>query len=156
MPLRSAGLLLYRYREAAIELLIAHPGGPYWRNKDEGAWSIPNGEYAGDEDPLAAAQREFAEELGPPAPPGPYVELDAVRQKSGKVVVAWAVEADLDVTTIASNTFEIEWPPRSGRTQEFPEVDRAEWCAPSLARHRLVSAHSEFVDRLLAAIEPHR
>ncbi|MEM8621436.1 MAG: NUDIX domain-containing protein [Actinomycetota bacterium] len=156
MPSRSAGLLLYRHRRAEIELLIVHPGGPYWRNKDEGAWSIPKGEYSDDEDSLDAARREFAEELGHPAPAGPYVALDVIRQKSGKMVTAWAVEADLDAATINSNTFEIEWPPRSGRTQAFPEVDRAEWCTPSLARLRLVSAQVQFVDRLLAAIDAHR
>ncbi len=156
MARRSAGLLLYRRHDAAVEVLIVHPGGPFWANKDAGAWSIPKGEYADTDDPLAAARREFAEELGQPAPDGAYVALGAVRQKGGKEVVAWAVEADVDVATVVSNTFEIEWPPRSGTRREFPEVDRAEWCSPDLARQRLIAAQVEFVDRLIEQIDAHR
>ncbi|MEM9514967.1 MAG: NUDIX domain-containing protein [Actinomycetota bacterium] len=156
MPRRSAGLLLYRWNDAALEVLIVHPGGPFWANKDAGAWSIPKGEYDDAEDALAAAQREFGEELGRPAPDGAYVALGTVRQKGGKEVVAWAIEAAVDVAALVSNTFEIEWPPRSGRRQEFPEVDRAEWCSLDVARRRLIAAQVEFVDRLLDHIGAHR
>ena len=125
-------------------------GGPFWAKKDAGAWSIPKGEYGPDEDPLAAARREFAEELGSPAPEGvPYLPLGEVRQKNGKVVTAWAVAGDLDVTTVVSNTFELEWPPRSGRIQEFPEVDRAAWFDLDTARTKLVAAQAGFLDRLI-------
>lgn len=123
---RSAGLLAYRLRDGMPELFLAHPGGPFWKNKDEGAWSIPKGEIDPDEDPLKAAQREFREETGQSVD-GVFLPLDPVKIASGKVIVAWAVEHDLDAAAIASNSFEIEWPPRSGRRQAFPEVDRAAW-----------------------------
>lgn len=146
----SAGLLLYRGSGTELEVLLAHMGGPFWARKDTGAWSIPKGEYGPDEDPLAAARREFAEELGSPAPEDvPYVPLGEVRQKNGKVVTAWAVAGDLDVTTVVSNTFELEWPPRSGRIQEFPEVDRAAWFDLVTARTKLVAAQAGFLDRLI-------
>ena len=120
----SAGLLLYRRRGEELEFLLVHPGGPFWKNKDAGAWSIPKGEIEEKEDPLTAAQREFEEELGLP-PKGSFTELRSVKQKSGKMVLAWASEGDFDADKIKSNTFSIEWPPRSGRMAEFPEVDRA-------------------------------
>lgn len=146
----SAGLLLYRGSGTELEVLLAHMGGPFWARKDTGAWSIPKGEYGPDEDPLAAARREFAEELGSPAPEDvPYVPLGEVRQKNGKVVTAWAVAGELDVTTVVSNTFELEWPPRSGRIQEFPEVDRAAWFDLVTARTKLVAAQAGFLDRLI-------
>jgi len=128
-----------------------HPGGPYWAKRDLGAWSIPKGEYDDDEDPLACARREFAEELGsePPAGTEP-VDLGEVRQKGGKVVMAWAIAGDLDAAAIRSNTFEMEWPPRSGRRQAFPEVDRAGWFEAAEAREKLVPAQAAFVDRLFA------
>lgn len=144
----SAGLLPYRRRDGRLEVLIAHMGGPMWARRDEAAWTIVKGEHGEDEEALAAARREFAEETGAPAPRGPALELGEVRQSGGKRVTAWAVEADLDPSTLRSNTFELEWPPRSGRLQDFPEVDRFEWCEPELARRRLVRAQAELVDRL--------
>lgn len=153
MPTTSAGLLLFR-RRPHLEVLLVHPGGPYWERKDAGAWSIPKGEVDDGDDPHATAVREFAEELGsaPPVadPPHPDIDLGEVRQRGGKVVRAWAREGDLDVTEIRSNTFELEWPPRSGRRQVFPEVDRAAWSSPEDAAVRLISAQVELVDRLVA------
>jgi predicted NUDIX family NTP pyrophosphohydrolase len=149
MPVRSAGILLYRRCAGALELLLVHPGGPYWARKDAGAWSIPKGEHAEGEDALACARREFAEETGTVPPAGALVPLGEVRQRSGKRVSAWAAEGDLEPDTVRSNTFTVEWPPRSGRMQEFPEVDRAGWFAPEAARAALVPAQAAFVDRLL-------
>lgn len=148
-PKRSAGILLYRLTDRGPELLIAHMGGPFWRNRDERAWTIPKGEHGPDDDPLQTARREFAEELGGPAPGGDPIPLGEVRQSSGKVVTAWALEGDLDPTGIRSNTFTTEWPPGSGRTQEFPEIDRVAWVDPDTARRKLVAAQATFVDRLL-------
>lgn len=149
MAKTSAGILLYRVGEG-IEVLLVHPGGPYWANRTEGAWSIPKGEYDPDsEDGLAAAIREFAEELGSPPPVGEYIALGDVTQRAGKVVSAWAVEGDLDAASIVSNTFEIEWPPGSGRTEEFPEIDRAEWFDLDVARAAINPAQSTFLDRLV-------
>jgi len=147
---RSAGILLYRLAGPEPEVLLVHPGGPFWARKDEGVWSIPKGEYGEDEDPRAAAVREFGEELGsaPPADDA-MLELGQITQRSGKVVTAFAVEGDLDPAAITSNSFAMEWPPRSGQTQEFPEVDRAGWFAPAEARQKLVPAQTELVDRLL-------
>jgi predicted NUDIX family NTP pyrophosphohydrolase len=145
---RSAGLLLHRAGAEGVEVLLAHMGGPFWARKDDGAWSIPKGEYADDEDPLHAARREFAEELGAPAPDGRALELGEVRQSGGKRVVAWAVEGDLDVSAIVSNTFELEWPPRSGRLQSFPEVDRAAWFDLATARRKLVQGQVALLDAL--------
>src|SRR6201990_1422862 len=127
MPKLSAGLLLYRITEAYVEVLIGHPGGPFWARKDDGAWSIPKGEYADGDDPWAAAQREFEEEGGLPPPDGPRLDLTPVRQSGGKVVTAFAVRADLDLVGTHSNTFELEWPRGSGTMKTFPEVDRVEW-----------------------------
>jgi predicted NUDIX family NTP pyrophosphohydrolase len=149
---RSAGILLYRRRGDGPEVLLVHPGGPFWARKDAGAWSIPKGEVAEGEDPRAAAAREFAEELGTPLPAGKPLDLGSVRQKGGKEVVAWAVEGDLDPGAIRSNTFTMVWPPRSGVEREFPEVDRAEWFAPDVAREKLLAAQAELVDRLLDAL----
>jgi predicted NUDIX family NTP pyrophosphohydrolase len=151
MARRSAGILLYRLAGQEPEVLLVHPGGPFWARKEEGAWSIPKGEYGSDEDPRAAARREFEEELGtaPPDDADALLDLGEVRQRSGKVVTAYALEGDLDAAAITSNTFAMEWPPRSGKTQEFPEVDRAGWFAPAEARARLVPAQAELVDRLL-------
>jgi predicted NUDIX family NTP pyrophosphohydrolase len=148
----SAGLLPYRRRDGRLEVLIAHMGGPMWARRDEAAWTIVKGEHDADEEALAAARREFEEETGVPAPGGPVLELGEVRQSGGKRVTAWAVEADLDAGSLHSNTFELEWPPRSGRIGEFPEVDRFEWCAPGVARRRLVRAQAELVDRLEALL----
>ncbi len=148
----SAGLVLHRTGAAGIEVLLVHPGGPFWANKDEGAWSIPKGEHDEHDDPHACALREFEEELGSVPPPAdePDRDLGEVRLKSGKRVRAFARAGTLDVDEIASNTFEIEWPPRSGRMQTFPEVDRAGWFSPDAARQKLNPAQVELVNRLLA------
>jgi predicted NUDIX family NTP pyrophosphohydrolase len=149
MASRSAGILLHRAGEGGLQVLLVHPGGPYWAKRDLGAWSIPKGEYEDGEDPRACALREFAEELGTPAPDGAeLVDLGEVRQKNGKVVTAWAVEGDVDTTAIRSNTFSIEWPPRSGQTREFPEVDRAEWFGLGEAREKILPAQAPLLDRL--------
>jgi predicted NUDIX family NTP pyrophosphohydrolase len=148
MSARSAGLLPYRLLDGRLQVLIAHMGGPLWARREEAAWTIVKGEHDGGEQPLAAARREFEEETGAPAPAGPALELGEVRQSGGKRVSAWAVEADLDPAALHSNTFELEWPPRSGRVQEFPEVDRFEWCELPLARTRLVKAQTGLLDRL--------
>jgi predicted NUDIX family NTP pyrophosphohydrolase len=150
--MRSAGILLYRVAGEVPEILLVHPGGPYWTKKDAGAWSIPKGEYEEDEEPHACALRELGEELGDAAPlleSDALVDLGSVRQKGGKEVQAWAAEADFDPAQLHSNSFSMEWPPRSGKEQEFPEVDRAEWFDPDEARRRLNPAQVEFVDRLL-------
>ena len=149
MPKTSAGLLLYRRVDGAIEVLLVHPGGPYWARKDEGAWSIPKGEYEPGEDPLEVARREFEEELGVAPPEGTTAALGEIRQSGGKIVSAWTQEGDLDVTDVRSNTFEMEWPPRSGRTQEFPEVDRAEWFSIDDAARKLNRGQLPFLDRLI-------
>jgi predicted NUDIX family NTP pyrophosphohydrolase len=147
MPKRSAGVLLFRRVGGRIEVLLAHPGGPFWKNKDDGAWSIPKGEYADDEDPLAAAKREFAEETGL-TPSGDFVPLGEVRQPGGKVVSAWAVEGDFDTKLLRSNTFSMPWPPGSGKLQEFPEIDRAGWFALEIARRKILKGQAEVLDRL--------
>ena len=145
---QSAGLILYRYREGRLEVLLVHPGGPFWQKRDDGAWSIPKGEIAENEVGIDVARREFQEELGVAAPDGEPKSLGAVRQSGGKVVHAWALAGDLDVTKTTSNTFEIEWPPRSGKMQAFPEVDRAEWFDIDTARRKLLPAQGAFIDRL--------
>jgi predicted NUDIX family NTP pyrophosphohydrolase len=152
MPLSSAGILLYRRRQGALELLLVHPGGPFWAKKDEGAWSIPKGEYAPGENPLAAARREFEEETGSPAE-GEAVALGAFRQPSGKIVDAWAIEGDFDPVTLKSNTFTIEWPSRSGKTREFPEVDRAAWFTPEEAARKLLKGQRPILEALLGTIQ---
>jgi predicted NUDIX family NTP pyrophosphohydrolase len=151
MPLRSAGLLPYRIRHGVIEVLIGHPGGPFWAKKDAGAWSILKGEYTDGEDPWQAAQREFTEETGLMPPAGPRIDFDPVRQPSGKVLTAFAVRGDLDITDAQSNTFEIEWPKGSGRLREFPEVDRVQWFSVAQARVKLLKGHRVILDRLMAA-----
>jgi predicted NUDIX family NTP pyrophosphohydrolase len=145
----SAGLLLYRIRAGRLEVMIAHMGGPFWAARDDGAWSIVKGEYDAHEDAYAAARREFAEETGSPAPRGAALELGEVRQRGGKRIVAWAVEGDLDCSAIRSNTFTLEWPPRSGRMQEFPEIDRAAWVPVERARELVVKGQVPLLDRLL-------
>jgi predicted NUDIX family NTP pyrophosphohydrolase len=145
----SAGIVLYRLPPGGgLEVLLVHPGGPFWARRDLGAWSIPKGEHGPDEAPLAAARREFAEELGVAAPEGPTEDLGEVRQKSGKWVRAWALAGDVDVSRVRSNTFTQEWPPRSGVTQEFPEVDRAEWFELTVAREKIIPAQVPLLDRL--------
>jgi predicted NUDIX family NTP pyrophosphohydrolase len=150
MPKFSAGVLLYRVTDGVVEVLIGHPGGPFWARKDDGAWSIPKGEYDSDEDPWAAAQREFGEELGCEVPEGPRIAFDAVKQPSGKVLTVFAVGADLAVTDAHSNTFTLEWPKGSGRLQEFPELDRVGWFPVATARRKLLKGHVVFLDLLMA------
>ncbi|HEY3727317.1 MAG TPA: NUDIX domain-containing protein [Solirubrobacteraceae bacterium] len=145
---RSAGILLHRYVPGGLQVLLVHPGGPIWARRDLGAWSIPKGEYEIEEDPRVAARREFEEELGSPLPEGETVDLGEIRQKSGKVVKAWAVAGDLDVDRVTSNEFELEWPPKSGRRQRFPEVDRAQWFGLEEAREKINPAQAALLDRL--------
>jgi predicted NUDIX family NTP pyrophosphohydrolase len=145
----SAGIVLHRSGAAGVEVLLVHPGGPFWAKKDAGAWSIPKGEYEDGEDPLACALREFEEETGTRLASDDVVELGSVRQKGGKQVTAWALAGDLDPSTVRSNTFTMEWPPRSGRQAEFPEIDRAQWFGVEAAREKLVPAQVELLDRLL-------
>ncbi len=152
MAAASAGILLYRVRDGALEVLLVHPGGPLWARKDTGAWSIPKGEYAAGEEALSAARREFEEELGTPPPAGDPLDLGEIRQRAGKRVHAWALPGDLDVSSVTSNSFELEWPPRSGRMSEFPEVDRAQWFPLAEARERINPAQAELLDRLEAAV----
>jgi predicted NUDIX family NTP pyrophosphohydrolase len=152
MPKRSAGIVMYREVGSTRELLLVHPGGPFWAKKDEGAWSIPKGEYEPDEDPLAAAKREFAEELGSAPPEGGYLDLGEVVQPSRKRLVVFAIEGDFDPATLTSNLFEIEWPPKSSQMQSFPEVDRAAWFAPDEARKKILPGQVPFIDRLLARL----
>lgn len=153
MPVLSAGILLYRRASGGIEVLLGHPGGPFWARKDDGAWSIPKGEYGPDEEPRTAAAREFTEELGSPVPPGPQIELGTVRLPSGKRLTAYAVEGDLDPAKVVSNTFDMQWPPRSGRMQSFPEIDRVEWFEPEIARVKLNKGQIELLERLLSALQ---
>ena len=138
MARTSASILLHRERDGAREVLLVHPGGPFWARKDAGAWSIPKGEYADGEVPFDVARREFEEELGSPVPATEFVEVGQVKQSGGKVLTVWAAEGDLDAATSVSNTFELEWPPRSGRIQEFPEIDRSAWLTLEAARDALV------------------
>ncbi len=150
MPKRSAGLLPFRIAaDGTLQVLVVHPGGPFWVGKEEGAWSVAKGEYGDGEDASLAAEREFAEEIGVPAPVGPRIDLGQVQQASGKLVTVWAVEASqFEVDQLVSNQFELEWPPRSGRKQSFPEVDRAEWMSAATARTKLIKTQVAFVDRL--------
>ena len=145
----SAGIVLYREVDGRVEVLLGHMGGPFWARKDSGAWTIPKGEYDANEDELAAARREFEEEIGMPVPATSFVDLGEVRQSGGKVVRAWAADGDLDAATAESNTFEIEWPPKSGRVQTFPELDRVEWFELDTARTKIIAAQRAFLDRLL-------
>src|SRR5205809_985775 len=150
----SAGLLMFRRKDEALEFLLAHPGGPFFARKDEGAWTIPKGEAAPDEDLLARAQIEFEEEIGI-QPHGNWIELGSIKQKGGKTVHAWAFEGDLPNSfKLKSNTFEMEWPPRSGKLKEFPEVDRAEFFPEEIARRKINPAQIPFLDRLRAALAP--
>lgn len=147
MAKKSAGLLMYRVRDGRLEVLLVHPGGPYWTRKDAGAWFIPKGEVDAGEDEAAAAIREFTEETGL-TPHGPFVMLGAVRHKSGKTVTAWAFEGDCDPAALTSNTFSMEWPPRSGKQREFPEIDRAEFLDVKAAKQKMHVAEFEFITRL--------
>jgi predicted NUDIX family NTP pyrophosphohydrolase len=152
MAKRSAGILLYRLVDGSVEVLIAHPGGPFWARKDEGAWSIPKGEYDDGDDPWSAARREFAEELGKQAPDGERIDLAPVRQPGGKVVTAFAVRGDLDLDGTVSNTFTLEWPRGSGSLREYPEVDRVGWFEVAQARAKLLKGQRPLLDQLLDAL----
>jgi predicted NUDIX family NTP pyrophosphohydrolase len=149
VPKRSAGILLYRRCDDELQVLLVHPGGPLWAKKDHGVWSIPKGEYGDDEHPFEAARREFLEELGSTMPDGPAIDLGEVRLKSGKLVRAWSIEGDLDAAAAVSNTFWLEWPPRSGRQIEVPENDRAEWFGIDQARERVNPSQVALLDRLI-------
>lgn len=144
----SAGILLYRQVAGDVEVLLGHMGGPFWAAREAGAWTVPKGEYAPGEDPQAAARREFAEELGLPVPAGPLLDLGSVRQAGGKVVAVWALEADLDLAAVVPGTFRLEWPPRSGRFRDVPELDRLAWLPLARARELVVTAQRAFLDRL--------
>jgi predicted NUDIX family NTP pyrophosphohydrolase len=148
MTRRSAGIVLYRRSRGQLEVLLGHMGGPLWARKDAGAWSIPKGEYGPDEDPLVAACREFEEEIGLPVPADEFVDLGDVRQAGGKVVRAWAARGDLDPADVESNTFEMEWPPRSGTIRTFPEIDRADWFELPTAHDKIVAGQRPLLERL--------
>ena len=152
MVKRSAGILLYRRGADGVEVLLVHPGGPFWQRKDAGAWSIPKGEVGDGEDELERALREFEEETGTALAPSELLELGAIRQRGGKTVTAWAAAGDLDPAHVRSNTFELEWPPRSGTLRTFPEVDRAEWFSPAQARDKILPAQAELIDRLVSLL----
>jgi predicted NUDIX family NTP pyrophosphohydrolase len=144
---KTAGLLLYRIRDSAVEVFLVHPGGPFWAKKDEGAWSIPKGEFADDEQPLSAAKREFQEETGF-SMEGNFMALAPLKQRSGKLVYAWTLEGDCDAGAIQSNLFSMEWPPRSGKHQEYPEVDRASWFTLESAKRKIVPGQIGFLEQL--------
>ena len=148
---KSAGILLYRRSPTGIQVFLAHPGGPFWAKRDQGSWTVPKGEVDEDEDTLEAAQREFREETGT-CVHGSFIELSPVRQPSGKVIHAWAVEGDIDAAAIMSNTFSIEWPPKSGETREFPEIDRAGWFTLSEAREKLLPGQLPLIDQLTRVV----
>jgi|SRR5450432_2655560 predicted NUDIX family NTP pyrophosphohydrolase len=149
---KSAGILLFRKNKKQLEVLLAHPGGPFWKNKDEGAWSIPKGEFTDDEDALDAAKREFKEETGFNCD-GDFIELSAVKLASGKFVYAWALEQDIDAGKIKSNAFEIEWPPKSKKIQSFPEIDKAEWFSLAEAKQKINAKQSAFIDELVIKLK---
>jgi predicted NUDIX family NTP pyrophosphohydrolase len=150
VPKTSAGLLMYRHTAGVLEVLLVHPGGPFWQHKDDGAWSIPKGEVGPEEDPLAAARREFTEETGFPVAGDP-VPLAPLKQPSGKLIHAWAVEGDCDSALLRSNTFQMEWPPKSGTMREFPEIDRAAWFDVAVAKRKIVPGQRGFLDQLESA-----
>jgi predicted NUDIX family NTP pyrophosphohydrolase len=152
MQKQSAGILLYRIIDYKLEVFLVHPGGPFFKNKDEGSWSIPKGEFLDDEEALAAAKREFMEETGQ-AIDGEFIELGSITQKSGKVVYAWAIKGDINHETIVSNTCEIEWPPRSGKKLTIPEIDRAGWFEPAIATQKINPAQAELIDRLISVMD---
>jgi len=151
MTKKSAGILLYRFLQKKLQVMLVHPGGPFWKNKDEGAWSIPKGEFT-DEDPVMAARREFTEETGIEIS-GNFLELSAVKQKSGKLIFGFALEHDIDTSKIKSNSFEIEWPPKSGKKTSFPEIDRAAWFTPDEAKEKINPAQAAFVDELIQKLK---
>ena len=152
MPKLSAGILLYRINDGFVEVLIGHPGGPFWAKKDDGAWSIPKGEYIDGEDPWLAARREFEEELGKPLPDGPRIDFAPLKQPSGKIITAFAVRGDLDLDGTVSNTFTLEWPKGSGNVREYPEIDRVGWFSVAEARSKLLKGQRPLLDRLMDAV----
>jgi len=149
---KSAGILLYRMVKEKPEVLLVHPGGPFWKNKDEGAWSVPKGEFTDDEDALDAAKREFEEETGFSCK-GDFIALSPVKLKSGKTVYAWALEKNIDADQIKSNEFEMEWPPKSGKKQRFPEIDRAVWFTPAVAKQKINLSQCAFIDELVSLLQ---
>lgn len=149
---KSAGILLYREKQKNIEVLLVHPGGPFWAQKDKGVWSIPKGEYINEEDPLEAAIREVEEETGY-RPNGPFIPLTPIKQKAGKLVTAWATEGDLNTETIKSNTFKLQWPPKSGTWITIPEVDKADWFTPIVAKQKIIPSQIPLIDELLAYLQ---
>ncbi len=151
MPQRSAGILMYRRKSGAVEVLLVHPGGPLWKKKDEGAWSIPKGLYEESEDALAAARREFEEETGA-APAGEFIPLGEFRQSSAKIVSVWAVEGEFDVTKLTSNTFALEWRPKSGKINDFPKIDCAAWFSPNEARRKILKGQRTILDAPIAKL----
>jgi predicted NUDIX family NTP pyrophosphohydrolase len=151
MAIHSGGILLYKFVEGRLQVMLAHPGGPFWAKKDAGSWSIPKGQLNDDEEPLAAAKREFNEETGH-AIEGNFIALGDLKQHSGKIVHAWAIESDLDVATINSNTFSLEWPKKSGKVKEYPEIDRAAWFDVNDAKLKILKGQAGFLDRLIAMI----
>ncbi len=152
MSKKSAGLLLFRIRKNSTEFFLVHPGGPFWKNKDLGAWSIPKGEFTEEEDPLEAAKREFEEETGM-KPPEKFLELTPLKQKSGKLIFAWAAEANIDAENIHSNSFELEWPPHSGKKQKFPEIDHAAWFDVTEAKAKIISGQFPFIEELIRLLK---
>jgi predicted NUDIX family NTP pyrophosphohydrolase len=152
MAKQSAGILLYKTSETGIEVLLVHPGGPFWAKKDVGVWSIPKGEFAEGEEPFAAAKREFAEELGRAAPAGEFIELGTAKQPSGKIIYAWALAADFDAGAAKSNTFSMEWPPKSGQQQEFPEADKAAWFSLAIAQTKIVKGQLSLLETLASKL----
>ncbi|HBG28137.1 MAG: hypothetical protein A2Y10_06605 [Planctomycetes bacterium GWF2_41_51] len=154
MPQKSAGLLIYRFCESRIEVLLIHPGGPFWKNKDAASWSIPKGLYLDNEHPLDAAKREFTEETGLIPPKNGYIELTPQKQPSGKIVTAYCAPGDYDASKITSNTFEIEWPPKSGKKQTFPEADRAAWFDLKEAKKKILKGQIPFLDELQQLLKP--
>ncbi|HMD98283.1 MAG TPA: NUDIX domain-containing protein [Terriglobia bacterium] len=155
MPKKSAGLLLFREVSGQLQVLLVHPGGAFWAKKDDGAWSIPKGEFEDDEDPLPAAKREFREETGFTLPEGEFIPLQPIRQAGGKLVYAWAVNQDLDPAALKSNTFSMEWPPKSGRHREFPEIDRAAWFAIETATHKILKGQAPLLEQLQQHLGTH-
>lgn len=148
---KSAGLLLYRENpdQSGLEVLLVHPGGPFWQKRDDGAWTIPKGEFDDDEDPLTAAKREFEEETGTAPPDGEFIPLEPVKQPSGKIVYAWAINGEFDPAKLRSNMFPMEWPPHTGRLEQFPEIDRAAWLRPEIAKRKILKGQVPFIDQLL-------
>jgi predicted NUDIX family NTP pyrophosphohydrolase len=154
MAKRSAGLIMFRWIAGHLEVFLVHPGGPFWAKKDSGVWSIPKGEYSGDEVPLAAALREFEEETGLTLPsPGELIPLEDIQQPGGKIVTAWGFEGDCEASKVRSNTFSMEWPPKSGSIREFPEIDRAEWFSIKAARSKLLKGQLGFLDQLVSKLK---